>query len=91
MVGLSCRWPLTFFCTLLYVGEINRQRMYKGNSKKAIEGRDFFKTLALGLIQEYWTARSSIPNPRVELRARSKIISGTTEETSSEGKLPEGL
>lgn len=71
-----CRWPLRIFFTLLDVGGINSQIIYKSNTDVVEDRRIFLKELARQLIKPYMTNRSSIRELPFRLRTRIREVLG---------------
>lgn len=57
---ISNRWPLTIFFSLLNIGGINSQIIFRTNTDNVISRREFIKELALTLIRPHLVSRFSI-------------------------------
>jgi len=86
----SHRWPLTVFFSLLNIGGINSQIIYKSNTDIVIPRRKFLKQLGKDLCKPHMVRRQSIPTLSIPLRQQitrfSGVISSTETGTGTSGK-----
>uniref|UniRef100_A0A1B6M803 PiggyBac transposable element-derived protein domain-containing protein n=1 Tax=Graphocephala atropunctata TaxID=36148 RepID=A0A1B6M803_9HEMI len=71
---ISNRWPLRLFFTMLNVGAINSQIVFRANTQQTISRRSYLMQLAKTLTQPHLEIRAAIPHLHVELKQKIQRV-----------------
>lgn len=71
---VSNRWPMTVFCSLLNIGAINGQIIFKANTDTLLSRRKYLSELARELALPHMTRRASLPYLSLTLRQKIKHV-----------------
>ncbi|XP_050527851.1 piggyBac transposable element-derived protein 4-like [Daktulosphaira vitifoliae] len=83
---ISCRWPLTIFFSLMNIGGINSQIIFRENTGIYLSRRKFLKTLGKELTRPFMLERLQMPTLRTSTRQRIIKLTGYTK---TEDEVPE--
>lgn len=75
---ISCRWPLTIFFSLMNIGSINSQIIFRENTGIYLSRREFLKTLGKELTKPFMLERLQMPTLRISIRQRIIKLTGYT-------------
>ncbi|KAL4104514.1 hypothetical protein QTP88_019809 [Uroleucon formosanum] len=83
---ISCRWSLTIFFSLMNIGGINSQIVFRENTGIYLSRREFLKTLGKELTKPFMLERLQMPTLRTSIRQRIIKLTGYTK---TENEVPE--
>ncbi|CAI6369859.1 unnamed protein product [Macrosiphum euphorbiae] len=86
---ISNRWPFTIFCSLLNIGAINSQIIYKANTNDIFTRRQFLTDLCKILTKPHLLKRATIPSLGLSIRQKIQNITGfqaAPKENTPQGK-----
>lgn len=86
---ISNRWPFTIFCSLLNIGGINSQIIYKTNTNDIFTRRQFLTDLCKILTKPHLLKRATIPSLGLSIRQKIQNITGfqaAPKENTPQGK-----
>ncbi|KAF5295916.1 hypothetical protein FQR65_LT10347 [Abscondita terminalis] len=85
---MTRRWPMRLFFSMMNIAGINSQIIYKANTEHLMLRREYLKEIAMVLVKQYMTTRSSVDTLSIPLRNQIARFVPTEQASSSkkEGK-----
>lgn len=75
---INCRWPLTIFFSLMNIGGVISQIIFRDDCGTYVSRREFLKTLGKELAKPYMLERLQMPTLRTCIRRKIIKLTGRT-------------